>query len=33
MLVSGMGRSLIFGLFIQADRLLALMEFADEVLI
>jgi len=32
MLVSGMGRSLISGLFIQADSLLALIEFADDVL-
>jgi len=33
MLVSGVGRSLISGLLLQADSLLALMEFADEVLI
>lgn len=29
----GYGRSLISGLFVQTDSLLALMEFADEVLI
>lgn len=30
MLVWGIGRSLISGLFVQADSLLALMGFADE---